>query len=61
MLFYYDIDKMKEFTNYFPHNNYSLVCKEKKKIVNRKNLFAAKLKLGNSSRNLGFKSGTNNL
>ncbi|KAL4509153.1 hypothetical protein ABPG72_018084 [Tetrahymena utriculariae] len=50
-LFLYDFDKMQEFTNYFPHNNYTLVCKEKKRVVNRKNYFVNK-KMGNSTRNL---------
>ncbi|EAR91993.2 cation channel family protein (macronuclear) [Tetrahymena thermophila SB210] len=50
-LFLYDFDKMKEFTNYFPHNNYTLVCKEKKRVVNRKNYFVNK-KMGNSTRNI---------
>ena len=41
-LFLYDFDKIKVFENYFCHNNYLNVCKEKKIRYNRKNIFAKK-------------------
>ena len=46
----YDFDSLKEYTNYFPHNNYSTVCKEKKFKYSRKQ-FNRKI-MGNSVRSL---------
>ncbi len=49
VFYIYEFDKLKEYTNYFPHNNFSNVCKEKKVKYNRKQF---NKRMGNSARSL---------